>query len=67
MVEIELSRRTYLIIKKTETPGGYSSSALPSLVAASAVDTMAAEHPEWDMEETRTWAEWEADEQLSHR
>lgn len=30
-------------------------------LAAEAVASTAIEHPEWDMEEERTWDEWESD------
>lgn len=62
MVEIELSRRTYLIIKATEIIQSHV--PIPSLAAAEAVDATAAEHPEIDMTEKRTWAQWEDDEQI---
>ncbi len=32
----------------------------PPLLAIEAVASTALAHPEWDMDETRTWDEWEA-------
>jgi len=29
-------------------------------LASEAVATTAMEHPEWDMDDTKTWSEWEA-------
>jgi hypothetical protein len=47
-----LTRREYLTYQAVM--GG-----APLLLAVEAVATTAIEHPEWDMAETRTWAEWE--------
>lgn len=35
-------------------------SGAPWGLALEAVSTTALEHPEWDMDEQMTWAEWEA-------
>jgi hypothetical protein len=48
-----MSRRTYLTIKALAAGGGL-------FMAAEAVASTAIEHPEWDMDEKRTYAEWEA-------
>jgi hypothetical protein len=32
----------------------------PIWAATEAVATVAIEHPEWDMEEEKTWEEWES-------
>lgn len=34
----------------------------PVLMADEAVSSVAIEHPEWDMDETRMWNEWVADD-----
>ena len=47
------TRRRYLLMKAC-MDGAYS------FVAAEAVASTALEHPEWDMDEERTWDEWEA-------
>lgn len=48
------TRRDYLTIKVTMT--GESN----VWAAIEAVSSTAIEHPEWDMDERRTWDEWEA-------
>lgn len=35
---------------------------VPIMAAQEAVASTAMEHPEWDMDEAMTWAEWEAQE-----
>jgi hypothetical protein len=50
--EYLLSRRTYLIMKACKT--------VPPIVAMEVVATSALSHPEWDMEESKPWAEWES-------
>jgi hypothetical protein len=47
-----LSRRQYLIARTMM--GGAD-----IFLAIEAVSSTAIEHPEWDMEEQRTWDEWE--------
>ncbi len=47
-----LTRRRYLTIR------ALAAGAHPLLVRE-AVASVALEHPEWDMTEERTWAEWE--------
>lgn len=49
-----MTRRAYLIMKATLDTGCTIFEALE------AVSTTAIEHPEWDMNEERTWAEWDA-------
>jgi len=50
-----ITMRTYLTIKAME--GGTS-----IFVASEAVHSTAIEHPEWDLDEKKTWAEWEKDQ-----
>lgn len=50
---VKITRRNYLTIKALAAGGG-------PFLAAEAVATTALEHPEWDMEEKRTFDEWEA-------
>lgn len=49
-----LTRRTYLLLKAMEAGANF-------LLAVEAVSSTALEHPEWDMAERRTWADWEQD------
>jgi hypothetical protein len=50
-----MTRRSYLMVKAMELEES------PSLwLASEAVASTALEHPEWDMAETKSWAEWEA-------
>jgi hypothetical protein len=53
MFDDTLSRRNYLTIKATIEGG------VGVFAAIEAVSSVAMEHPEWDMEEKRTWKEWE--------
>ena len=46
-----LTRRRYLLIRAMEAGAG------PTM-AMEAVASVAIEHPEWDLEEERTWHEW---------
>jgi hypothetical protein len=48
-----LTRREYLIAVACLA-------GAPVFMAAEAVASTAVEHPEWDMDERRTWREWEA-------
>lgn len=48
-----MSRRTYLTVK------AMNFGTHPS-VALEAVSSTAIEHPEWDMDEMKSWEEWEA-------
>ncbi len=48
----EWTRREWLIL---ETLAHGASSVM---LAIEAVSTTALEHPEWDMDERKTWAEW---------
>lgn len=50
-----LTRRQYYLFKVML--GG----VVPNL-AVEAVATTALEHPEWDMEEARTWGQWEEED-----
>jgi hypothetical protein len=47
-----LTRRRYLLIKMLEA-------GTSIFVAHEAVASTALAHPEWDMDEEKTWAEWE--------
>lgn len=47
-----MTRRHFLMYKALEAGSG-------PLLAAEAVSSVAIEHPEWDMDEEKTWAEWE--------
>lgn len=47
-----ISRRMYLIAQSVMRGTHY-------MLAREAVATTALAHPEWDMEEQKTWAEWE--------
>ena len=49
-----IKMRTFLILKSMEV------TRVPYSVAADAVASTAIEHPEWDLDEKRTWDEWEA-------
>lgn len=46
------TRRQYLMIRAMEVAGS-------PFLAIEAVSSTAIEHPEWDMNERKTWAEWE--------
>ena len=48
----QLTRREYLIAVACLAGANV-------ILAAEAVASTALEHPEWDMDERRTWAEWE--------
>jgi hypothetical protein len=50
--EEKITRRLYLLTKAMETGAS-------NLVVMEAVASTAIEHPEWDMDEKRTWDEWE--------
>jgi hypothetical protein len=54
-----VSRRTYLILKTAED---MSNPFTGLLIAQEAVASTALAHPEWDMDEKRTWEEWENDD-----
>lgn len=47
-----MTRRRYLIIQALISGAGL-------FATSEAVASTALEHPEWDMEETKTWKEWE--------
>ena len=49
-----ITRHRYLVIRALM--GGAD-----IILATKAVASTAIEHPEWDMEERRTWDEWERD------
>lgn len=50
--DVTMTRRRYLLIKACLAGAHWT-------IAHEAVSSTAIEHPEWDMEEERTWAEWE--------
>ncbi len=52
-VQEKMTRRLWLIIQVMMARGG------DWFLAVEAVDSTALAHPEWDMAEERTWAEWE--------
>jgi len=56
---LPMTRRRYLTIKGCQAiiEGQQIGSAL---LVVEAVASTALEHPEWDMDEERTWDEWEA-------
>lgn len=47
-----LTRHQWLIRKAIDSGAG-------PFAALEAVASVAIDHPEWDMDETKTWAEWE--------
>jgi hypothetical protein len=49
-----ISRRRYLTLRALMDTG------VPIFQAVEAVASTAIEHPEWDMDEEKTWAEWES-------
>lgn len=51
----EITRRQYLTRKVMAVGGGVN-----VFMVAEAVASTALAHPEWDMDETKTWDEWEA-------
>jgi hypothetical protein len=57
-----ISRRSYLILKSRQP--SQQAFPVPLCVAMEAVATMALEHPEWDMDEIKTW---DQRERLRHR
>ena len=52
-----LIRRQYLLIKLLTTLG--PEHKINIFMAGEAVDSTALAHPEWDMDETKSWDEWE--------
>jgi hypothetical protein len=50
---LTLTRRQYLLAQASLRSTGL-------FLAIEAVATTALEHPEWDMDEQKTWVEWEA-------
>jgi hypothetical protein len=52
-----ISRQSYLTLKSRQ-PSQHAF-PVPLCVATEAVATMAIEHPEWDMDEIKTWDQWE--------
>lgn len=50
--------RTYLMVRTAQREG--SASIVDWMIIAEAVASTAIEHPEWDMDEQRTFDEWEA-------
>ena len=53
-----LTRRRYLILKACQSVHPREATAF-AFIAAEAVASTAIEHPEWDMDEVRSWDEWE--------
>lgn len=51
--ESRITRRGFLILKAMAETG------LPYSVASDAVRQVEVEHPAWDLDEKRTWSEWE--------
>jgi len=47
------TRREYMVYRAVMA-------GAPALQATTAVASTALDHPEWDMDETMTWAQWEA-------
>jgi hypothetical protein len=60
--EVRITRRAYLTWKAYQATSNGEAHPAMVLLAAEAVSSTAMEHPEWDMEETKTFPEWEADE-----
>jgi len=52
MNETLITRRGYLILRGMQEAG----CSYP--IASEAVASLAIEHPEWDLDEKRTWTEW---------
>lgn len=48
-----ITRRTYLVMRTIMHGSGIG-------LAIEAVASTAIEHPEWDMDEKRTWEDWDA-------
>ena len=53
---VKISRRKYLTLKAMHGDGN---SLFDVMLAIEAVASTAIEHPEWDMNEEREWADWE--------
>lgn len=49
-----LTRRGYLILKAIQETG------VGVKVAIDAVESVARDHPDWDLDAKKTWAEWES-------
>ncbi len=52
------TRREYLMLRVLEMAD--DTGILAMLLAEEAVASTALAHPEWDLDEKKTWAEWEA-------
>jgi len=50
------TRREYMLVKLSAT----SSGTINIFMAAEAIASVALAHPEWDMDETKTLAQWNA-------
>jgi len=65
METMRMTRRAYLTLKvmmaqpEHPSPASMQPFATNMMVAIEAVSSTAIEHPEWDMDEERTFAEWE--------
>lgn len=56
MSDPTITRRGYLILR------GMIETGAPYPVASEAVASVAVEHPEWNLDEKRTWKEWDRNE-----
>jgi hypothetical protein len=56
----QITRRRYLIIKVLETMEIDVPWPIVVGVVVEAVASIAIDHPEWDLDEMKTWKEWEA-------
>jgi hypothetical protein len=57
MTQVTLTKRQYLTIKACLPTG--DGIPVDMFMAMEAVASTAIEHPEWDMDEQKTWREWE--------
>lgn len=57
-----MTRGRYLFIKGCQAVMGDERMLPATLLISEAVASTAMEHPEWDMDEERTWDEWEGGE-----
>jgi hypothetical protein len=53
VAEMRMRRRTWLIMSAMHA-------GADMFMAREAVASVAIEHPEWDMDEERTWSEWQS-------
>ena len=57
-LDAPMTRRAYLVMK-TLLENAEEDEPLSFNLVLEAVSSTAIEHPEWDMEEEKTWKEWE--------